>query len=105
MEKIIWTDCVRNKVSQRVKEERNILHTIKRRMVNWIGHILRRNCLIKHVIEGMIEGRVEVTGRRGRRLKQLLDDLKEMRGQWKLNEDALDPTLWRTGLEEAMGLS
>jgi hypothetical protein len=44
---------VRNeKVLHRVKEERNILHTIKRRKANWTGHILRRNCLLKHVIEG-----------------------------------------------------
>jgi hypothetical protein len=61
----------------RVQEERNILHTVKRRKANWIGHILRRNCLLKHVFEGKIEGRIEVTGRRGRRLKQLLNDLKE----------------------------
>jgi hypothetical protein len=60
-----------------VKEERNIVHTIKRRKANWIGHILRRNRLLKHVIEGKLEGRIEMTGRRGRRPKQLLDDLKE----------------------------
>jgi hypothetical protein len=60
-----------------VKEERNIVLTIKRRKANWIGHILRRNCLLKHVIEGKLEGRIEMTGRRGRRRKQLLDDLKE----------------------------
>jgi hypothetical protein len=60
-----------------VKEERNIVHTIKRRKANWIGHILRRNRLLKHVIEGKLEGRIEMTGRRGRRRKQLLDDLKE----------------------------
>jgi hypothetical protein len=51
MEKISWTDRVRNEVVRRVKEERNIVHTIKRRKANWIGHILRRNCLLKHVIE------------------------------------------------------
>jgi hypothetical protein len=44
-----------------------ILHTIKRRKANWIGHILGRNCLLKHVIEGKLEGRIEMTGRRGRR--------------------------------------
>jgi hypothetical protein len=77
----------------RVKEERNIVHTIKRRKANWIGHILRRNCLLKHAIEGKIEGRIEMTGRRGRRRKQLLDDLKERRGYWKLKEDALYCTL------------
>jgi hypothetical protein len=49
----------------------------KRREANWIGHILRRNCLLKPVIEGKIEIRIDVTGRRGRRHKQLLDDLKE----------------------------
>jgi hypothetical protein len=57
-EKISWTDRVRKEVLHRVKEERNILHTIKRRDANWIGHILRRNCLLKHVIEGKLEGRV-----------------------------------------------
>jgi hypothetical protein len=71
---------VRNEeVLHRVKEERNIVHTIKRWKANWIGHIVRRNCLLKHVIEGMLEGRIEMTGRRGRRRKQLLDDLKEKR--------------------------
>jgi hypothetical protein len=64
MEKISWTDRVRNEeVLHRVKEERNILNTIKRREANWIGHILRRNCLLKHVIEGKLEGRKEMTGR------------------------------------------
>jgi len=46
------------------------------RTASWIGHILRRNCFLKHVIEEKIEGSIEVTGRRGRRRKQLLDDLK-----------------------------
>jgi hypothetical protein len=44
---------------QRVKKERNIIHTVKRRRANWIGHILRRNCLIKHVIEGKDERRID----------------------------------------------
>jgi hypothetical protein len=43
-----------------------------------------------------MEGRLEVTGRRGRRHKQLLDDLKETRGYWKLKEEALDRSLSRT---------
>jgi hypothetical protein len=64
MEKISWTDRVRNEeVLHRVKEERNIVHTVKRRKANWIGHILRRNCLLKHVIEGKLEERIEVKGR------------------------------------------
>jgi hypothetical protein len=41
------------------KEERNILQTIKRRKANWISHILHGNCLLKHVVEGKIEGRIE----------------------------------------------
>jgi hypothetical protein len=94
MEKISWTDRVRNEeVLHRVKEERNILHKIQRRKANCIGHILRKNCLLKHVIEGKLEGRIEMTGRRGRRSKQLLDDLKEKRRYWKLKEEALDRTL------------
>jgi hypothetical protein len=85
MEKISLTDRVRNgEVLHRVKEERNIVHTIKRRKANWIGHILRRNCLLKHVIGGTLEGRIEMMGRRGRRRKQLLDDLKEKRRYCKL---------------------
>jgi hypothetical protein len=91
MEKISWTDRVRNEeVLHRVKEERNILHTIQGRKANWIGHILRRNCLLKHVTEGKLEGRTEMMGRRGRRRKQLLDDHKEKRRYWKLKEIALD---------------
>jgi hypothetical protein len=96
MDKISWTDHVRNEeVLHRVKEERIILHTIKRRQANWIGYILRRNCLLKHVIEGKLEGRIEMTGRRGRRRNQLLDDLKEKRRYRKLKDEALDRTRWR----------
>jgi hypothetical protein len=64
----------------RVKEQRNILHEIRKRKANWIGHILRINCLLPQVIEGKIKGGTEVTGRRGRRRRELLDDLKERRG-------------------------
>jgi hypothetical protein len=104
MEKISWTDRVRNEeVLHRVKEERNIVHTIKRRKANCIGHMLRRNCLLKHVIEGKIEGRIEMTGRRGRRRKQLLDDLKEKTGYLKLKEEALDRTVWRTRFGRGYG--
>ena len=66
-------------MSQRVKEERNILQTIKTNKANWIGHTMHRNCFLEHVIERQIEDRIEVTVRRGRRSKQLLDDLKERR--------------------------
>jgi len=57
MEKISWTDHVRNEeVLLRVKEQWNILHEIRRRKAKWIGHILRRNCLLQRVIEGKIKG-------------------------------------------------
>jgi hypothetical protein len=76
MEKISWTDHVRNEeVLLRVSEQRNILHKIRKWKANWIGHIVRRNCLVKEVIEGKIKGQIEVTRRRGRRRKQLQDDL------------------------------
>ena len=77
MEKISWTDHVRNEeVLLRVNEQRNILHEIKKRKANWIGHILRRNCLLKQVIEGTIKGEMEVTRRRGRRCMKLLGTLR-----------------------------
>ncbi|GFG29807.1 hypothetical protein Cfor_00237 [Coptotermes formosanus] len=90
----MWCWRRTDKISQTDREEWNILHTVKRRKANWIGHILRRNCLLKHVTEGKIEGRIEVEVRRKRRRKQLLDDRKEMRGYWKMREEALDRILW-----------
>ena len=91
MEKINCIDHVRNEeVLQRVKEGRNIQQTLKGRKANWIGHILRRNCLLKHVIEGKIKKRIYVTGIRERRLKHLPDDLKEKTGYCKLEDEALE---------------
>jgi hypothetical protein len=55
-------------------------------------HILRTNCLLQPVIEGNKKGGIEVTGRRGRRRKKLLDDLKEWIGYYHLKEEALDLT-------------
>jgi hypothetical protein len=57
------------------------------------------------VIEEKLEGRIEMTGRRGRRRKQLLDDLKEKRRYCKFKEEALDRTCGELALEEAMDLS
>jgi hypothetical protein len=68
----------------------------------WIGLILRRKCVLKHVIKGKIKGRIEVMGRRGRRCK-LLYDLMETRGRCKLKEEALDYTLWRTRFGRGCG--
>jgi hypothetical protein len=98
MEKISWTDHVRNEeVLLRVKEQRNILHEISKRKSNWIGHIFRRNCLWK------IKIGIGMTGRQGRRRKKLLDDLKERRGYSHLKEEALDRTMWRARFGRGFG--
>ena len=93
--KISWTDHGWN---EEVLQETNILQTVQWRKVDWTGHILCRNCGPEHVVGGRIEGKIEVRIRRGRRCKQLLDDLKDARRYWKLQEAALDRTVWRTGL-------
>jgi hypothetical protein len=104
MEKISWTDRVRNKeVLLRVKEQRNILHEMCKRKANWIGHILRRNCLLQRVIEGKIQGRIEVTRKRGRKRRKLWDDLKERRGYSHLKEEALERTMWRARFGRGFG--
>jgi hypothetical protein len=95
---------VRNEeVLLRVKEHRNILHEISKRKANWIGHILRRNCLQQQVIEAKIKGGIAVTGRRGRRRRELLDDLKERRGYSHLKEEALDRTMWTARFGRSFG--
>ena len=104
MEKISWTNHVKNEeVLLRVKEQRNSLHEISKRKANWIGHILRRNCLLQQVIEGKIKGEIEVTGRRGRRRRKLRHDLKERRGYSHLKEEALDRTIWRAHFGRGFG--
>jgi hypothetical protein len=101
---ISWTDHVRSEeVLLRVSEQRNVLHEIRQRKANWIGHILRRNCLLKQVLEGKIKGRMEMTRRRGRRRKQLLDDLGDRRGYSHLKE-ALDRIKWRNRFGRGCGL-
>jgi hypothetical protein len=91
---------VRNEeVLFRVNEQRNIVHEIRKRKANWIGRILRRNCLLKQVIEGKIKGEMEVTRRRERRRKKLLDDRKDRRGYSHLKEEALDRTMWKNHFE------
>jgi hypothetical protein len=104
MEKISWNDHVRNEdVLLRVKDQRNILHEIRKRNANWIGHILRRNCFLQRVIKRKTRGRIEVTGRRGRGNKKLLEDLKERRGYSHLKEEALDRTTWRARFGRGFG--
>jgi hypothetical protein len=81
-----------------------ILNEISKRKTNWIGHILCSNCLLRQVIEGNIKWGIEVTERRGRRRRKLLDDLKERRGYSHLNEEALDHAMWRARFGRGFGL-
>jgi hypothetical protein len=104
MEKFSRTDHVRNEeVLLRVKKQRNILHEIRKRKANWIGHILRRNYLLQRVTERKIKGGIEVTARRGRRRRKLLDDFKEKRGYSRLKEEAVDRTMWRARFGRGFG--
>jgi hypothetical protein len=104
MEKISWTDRVRNEeILLRVKEQRNILHEISKRKANWIAHILSRNCLLQRVIEGKIKLGIEVTERRGRRRRKLLDEIKKRGKYCHLKEEALDRTMWRAGFGRGFG--
>jgi hypothetical protein len=101
MEKISWTESVTNEeVLHRVKKERNIIHTVKRRKGIWIGRILCKNCFVKHTVERGIEEGIEVTGRQQRRCKQSLGDVKETTGhlrestRWQCVENWLRERLW-----------
>jgi len=80
-----------------------ISYTIKRRKGSWIGHILRGNYLRRHIIERKIDVGIEVEGKRGRRRKQRLGDLKEMKVCRKLKEEALGRTIWRVGFGRDCG--
>ena len=102
MEKISWTDHVRNEeVLLKVNEQRNILHEIRKRKANWIGHILRRNCLLKQVIE--------------RKIKWQVDEEEDVRSYWMTLRTGEDILIWRGRLwialcggivlEEALDLS
>ena len=94
MEKIKWSEKVTNEqVLDRIGEKRTLLNKILRRKANWIGHILRRNCLLHDAIEGQMT-EVKEVGRRRRRT-QLLDDLRNRRSYWELNEEAEDRKRWK----------
>jgi len=91
-----WLDRSCEKWRSIKQSQREIYRTYNtKKEASGIVYILRRNCLLKHVIQGNVEGRIDVTGRRRRR-KQLLDDIKEMIGCCKLKEETLDSTVWRT---------
>ena len=73
MERVKWTDKIRNEaVLERVGEERIMLKLIRKRKRNWLGHWLRRNCLMKDALEGMVNGKKV----RGRRRYQMIDNIK-----------------------------
>jgi replicative superfamily II helicase len=94
---ISWTDHVRSEeILHTVKEEKNILHRVKYK-ANWIGHSLHWNGIIERAIERKIEKSVDVTERRGRRCRQILNDLKLKRGCYKLKYEVLARALWRVG--------
>ena len=93
MEKIQWSEKVTNEqVLDCIGEKRTLLNTILRKKANWIGHILRRNCLLHDAIEGQM---MEVKGVGRRRRTQLLDDLRNRRRYWELKEEAEDRKRWR----------
>ena len=83
----------RSRTLRGVKEDRNIEHNLQWKKTNWIGHILRRNRLLKRITERKVEGRMEVRGRRGRRHKKLLDDLEGTEIILEMKEETLDLTL------------
>ena len=96
--KLILFNCVGSEdVFRTVKEEINSVHKINRKKYKLIDHILLGNCPIKYEMAWKKDGRLEVTERGQRRRKQLQDDLKESIGYWKLNEEAVDRAVWRTG--------
>jgi hypothetical protein len=78
---------------------------MRKRRANWIGYILRRNCFLRQVIEGKIKGGIEVKGRRERRRRKLLDNLKERRGYYHLKEEALDSKMLRVRFGRGLDLS
>jgi hypothetical protein len=87
---------VRNEVLFRVNEQRNILYETRKRKGNWIDHILRRNCLLKQVIEGKIKEEMKVTRRRRRKKR-------DRRGYSHLKEETVDRTMWRNRFGRGFG--
>jgi len=98
--KISWTDHVRNEeVLHRVKEKRNILHTIKRWKTSWISHFLCRKCRLKHVVKGKLEEN-KSDGKTKKKRRQLLNGLKEKKrlleiGRGNIRSHSVYVTLWR----------
>ncbi|WP_410967417.1 hypothetical protein, partial [Salmonella sp. SAL04191] len=93
MQKIKWTEKIRNEdVLQRIGESRKLIGKIRRRKANWVGHHLRRECMIKEVIEGKLEGRRAM----GRKRFQLIDELRKNKESYQdLKAIAANREKWR----------
>ncbi|KAI5751137.1 hypothetical protein M8J77_004668 [Diaphorina citri] len=92
MEGVKWTDKVRNEeVLKRMGEKRTLMGAIRKRKTSWLGHILRRNCLQRRIMEGKIEGKRG----RGRMRFGLISDVKRGRSYQEMKEDAQDREKWR----------
>jgi hypothetical protein len=98
MEKISWTDRVRKYCKDSGRRKISYI-TVQRKKAYWICHILRSNCLLKYVTKRKVGGRTEVIERRGRRRKQLLDDIKETTRYWKqiriTRSRSVENSLWK----------
>jgi len=110
MRKISWTAHVSNdEVLSLVQEQRFLFHVIKQRQANWIGHVLRYDCLLKTVLKGTTEGKRP----RGKPEKKMLDLLmkqedksqlrgaKEMSGELgRMASSSVEPALGQSTQEE-----
>ena len=95
---------IRDYVLRTVEEERNFLHVGNRRKANCLNHILRRNHLLKLIIEEKIQGSLKLTGRQRRRRTHILYDVKETEGDWKLEKRTWDRSLCRSLFGRDYGL-
>jgi hypothetical protein len=80
-------EVTNKQVIERIGETRTLINNTLRRKANWLGHILRRNCLL---LDGIEEQMTEVKGVGGRRRIELLDDLRKRRRYWELKKKAED---------------
>ena len=96
MEKINWPEkATTEQVLERIGEKRTLLNYTLRRKSDWIGHILRRNCLVHDAIQGQM---TEMEGIRRRRRTQLFDDFRNRRRYWELKEKAEDKKKMETSV-------
>ena len=92
MERVSWVQRITNEqVLERIGERRRLLEVIKKRKKNWIGHMLRRDCLLVNALEGLVCGR----RRKGRRRYKLLDDIKQNGGYAEMKRAAEERGTWR----------